>query len=106
MGAKFASIHVYDPEKKMTDEQFKTAYLDELHTDTGEQVVIFDYSDAYPEMYPSSSKIDEDHEAMLNGLIPIIFMILMIFLLPWMMDNPDFPKRGIRELHGDLRDRR
>ena len=31
MGAKFASIHVYDPEKKMTDEQFETAYLDELH---------------------------------------------------------------------------
>ena len=31
MGAKFASIHVYDSEKKMTDEQFETAYLDELH---------------------------------------------------------------------------
>ena len=86
--------------------QTKESKLVIAHTDTGEQVVIFDYSDAYPEMYPSSSKIDEDHEAMLNGLIPIIFMILMIFLLPWMMDNPDIPKRGIRELHGDLRDRR
>ena len=86
--------------------QTKESKLVIAHTDTGEQVVIFDYSDAYPEMYPSSSKIDEDHEATLNGLIPIIFMILMIFLLPWMMDNPDIPKRGIRELHGDLRDRR
>lgn len=86
--------------------QTKESKLVIAHTDTGEQVVIFDYSDAYPEMYPNSSKIDEDHEAMLNGLIPIIFMILMIFLLPWMMDNPNIPKRGIRELHGDLRDRR
>lgn len=86
--------------------QTKESKLVIAHTDTEEQVVIFDYSDAYPEMYPNSSKIDEDHEAMLNGLIPIIFMILMIFLLPWMMDNPNIPKRGIRELHGDLRDRR
>lgn len=76
-----------------------------VHTDTGKPSVVFDYSDAYPTMYPRSSKIDEEQEMMLNGLVPIIFMLIIIFLLPWMMDNPNVPKRGMKELHGDLRDR-
>ena len=33
------------------------------------------------------------------------FMLIIILLLPWMMDNPNIPKRGMKELHGDLRDR-
>lgn len=85
--------------------QTKESRLVIVHTDTGKHSVVFDYSDAYPTMYPRSSKIDEEQEMMLNGLVPIFFMLIIIFLLPWMMDNPNIPKRGMKEVHGDLRDR-
>lgn len=75
------------------------------HAATGEECVVFDYSDAYPEMYPHSSKIEEEHEHMLNALVPVFFMLVMILVLPKMMDNPDIPKRGMKESHGDLRNR-
>jgi len=57
-------------------------------------------------MYPNSSKIDEDFEQLFNVLFPFAFIIVMaVFVLPWMADNPDIPKRGAKELYGDLRDR-
>ena len=83
----------------------KESKLIVVHTGTAEQTVVFDYSEAYPTRYPHSSKIDEEQEKLFTGLIPIFFMIIVILFLPWMMDNPNIPKRGIKELHGDLRDR-
>ena len=73
--------------------------------ETGAQTTVFDYSDVYPQMYPKSSEIDEEDEWMYNALIPIFFFIVMILVLPKLMDNPDMQRKGVREKHGDLRDR-
>lgn len=83
----------------------KESKLVVTHADTDVQMVVFDYSDVYPMRYPQSSKIDEEQEMVLDGLVPIFFMFVIILLLPWMMDNPNIPKRGVKEVHGDLRDR-
>lgn len=36
MGMKFASIHLYDPERRLTTEQFQRAYMNKLHDIEGE----------------------------------------------------------------------
>ena len=73
--------------------------------ETGAQTTIFDHSDVYPQMYPKSSKIDEEDEWMYNALIPIFFFIIMILVFPRIMDKPEMKRKGVREPYGDLRDR-
>jgi len=83
----------------------KESRLIAAHAETGEQTVVFDHSDAYQVMYPHSSHIDEEQGKLLDMLVPVFFAVVMILLIPWMMDNPNIPKRGMKEVHGDLRDR-
>lgn len=84
----------------------KESRLVVAHSDTGERTVVFDHRDAYVERYPRSARIDEDFEQAFNALFPFVFLIVMaVFILPWMADNPNIPKRGAKEPFGDLRDR-
>lgn len=73
--------------------------------ETGAQTTIFDHSDIYPQMYPKSSEIDEEDRWMYNALVPIFFFIVMILVFPRLMDKPEMKRKGVRESHGDLRDR-
>lgn len=47
----------------------------------------------------------DEEEGMLTRLIPIGAILIMALIFPKLADNPDIPKRGIPQRHGDLRDR-
>ena len=84
----------------------KESRLVVAHGQTGERTVVFDHRDAYTQRYPRSARIDEDAERAFNALFPLFFIVMMaLFVLPWMADNPEIPKRGTKEPFGDLRDR-
>lgn len=86
--------------------QTKESRLVVAHRDTGKRTVVFDHRDAYVQRYPRSARIDEDAERAFNALFPLFFIVVMaLFVLPWMADNPEIPKRGAKEPYGDLRDR-
>lgn len=72
---------------------------------TGVQTTLFDHSDAYSQMYPKSSEIDEGDQWMYDALIPIFVLIIFIMIFPKLVDKPELKRKGIREPHGDLRDR-
>lgn len=74
------------------------------NTITSEESVVFDYSDAYTNMYPHSSKIDSEKEKILNGLVPVFFFLIMLFVFPWMIKHQE-QESSSKTHYGDLRDR-